>query len=250
MGFKRREGLAGGGITKYADTNFHNCPFCNSSNPYWLTDAYIANYSLVAENCINGYKFQCSHCGGVIEVHGHNDFCFQSGKFLQVKLVSAGRGTLNKDLIDKPISIDKLKQLCLPSESNQESEVEQPEYEMSSPAEPTYQYYQNQPVPIKGKSNRQVLSVISMIGGIVGLVFAYISFLALMLDGISSLFFSLCSLASDLCIAAIVLGAIGLAKERTKKGLPGIICGGIGAFFCIVCLFIYAVSLIDLILYY
>ena len=35
MGFQRREGFAGGGITKCADKNFHKCPFCNSTNPYW-----------------------------------------------------------------------------------------------------------------------------------------------------------------------------------------------------------------------
>lgn len=113
MSFKRREGLAGGGITKYADQNMPVCPFCKSSHPNWLTDAYIAKFSLISAKCINGYKFQCEHCGGVFEIQGHTDFCFQNGAFTSVKLVDAGRGTYNKSKIGVNITIDELKSMCV-----------------------------------------------------------------------------------------------------------------------------------------
>ncbi|MBR2974192.1 MAG: hypothetical protein IKC47_00410 [Clostridia bacterium] len=113
MSFKRREGLAGGGITKYADQNMPVCPFCKSSHPNWLTDAYIAKFSLISAKCINGYKFQCEHCGGVFEIQGHTDFCFQNGAFTSVKLVDAGRGTYNKSKIGVNITIDELKSMSV-----------------------------------------------------------------------------------------------------------------------------------------
>ena len=112
MAYQRREGLAGGGITKYADNNLKCCPFCGSNQPHWLTDAYIANYSLIASNCVNGYKFQCEKCGGELEIQGHTDFCFQNEMFVSVKLLSIGNGDKNGDKLNMPLTIQQLKALC------------------------------------------------------------------------------------------------------------------------------------------
>ena len=112
MAFQRREGLAGGGITKYADNNLKCCPFCGSKEPHWLTDAYIAKYSLISSKCLNGYKFQCEKCGGILEIQGNTDFCFQRESFALVKLVSTGSGTMNQDKLEKPLTIAELKRLC------------------------------------------------------------------------------------------------------------------------------------------
>ena len=112
MAYQRREGLAGGGITKYADNNLKCCPFCGSNQPHWLTDAYIANYSLIASNCVNGYKFQCEKCGGELEIQGHTDFCFQNEMFVSVKLLSIGNGYKNGDKLNMPLTIQQLKALC------------------------------------------------------------------------------------------------------------------------------------------
>ena len=118
MAFKRREGMAGGGITKYADNNFKRCPFCGTDNPHWLTDAYIANYSLIASNCVNGYKFQCEQCSGIFEIQAHTDFDFQAESFLACKLVDKGRGFDNYDKIGANMSINELKNLCSDGQSN------------------------------------------------------------------------------------------------------------------------------------
>ena len=112
MAFQRREGLAGGGITKYADNNLKCCPFCGSKEPHWLTDAYVAKYSLISSKCLNGYKFQCEKCGGILEIQGNTDFCFQRESFALVKLVSTGSGTMNQDKLEKPLTIAELKRLC------------------------------------------------------------------------------------------------------------------------------------------
>ena len=112
MAYQRREGLAGGGITKYADDNLKCCPFCGSNQPHWLTDAYIANYSLIASNCVNGYKFQCEKCGGELEIQGNTDFCFQNEMFVAVKLLSIGNGYKNGDKLNMPLTIQQLKALC------------------------------------------------------------------------------------------------------------------------------------------
>ena len=112
MGFKRREGLAGGLITKYADEKLKCCPFCGSKEPHWLTDAYIANYSLISANCVNGYKFQCEKCQGVFEIQGKTDFCFTRESFVSIKLLSVGSGNMNADKIEVPLTIDELKELC------------------------------------------------------------------------------------------------------------------------------------------
>lgn len=266
MAFKRREGLAGGGITRYADTNFHNCPFCKTSNPYWLSDAYIANYSLISANCVNGYKFQCSSCGGVLEVQGHSDFCFQNGRFVSVKLVDPGRGLHNKDLVGKPLTIEALKQLCLPTSSTTDKTVQeqpaeqpvaQPVYQQQAQPQPQYnpysapQYNPYNSRPIKtGKSGRTILSTLGMVFGIVGLVF---SFLALALSSDSDAFYAyllMASVALELGVAGIVLGAIGLKKEYSKKGIPGIICGGIGVFFTFISIIVAGIVLAEYMMYY
>lgn len=128
MAFQRREGLAGGGITKYADNNLKCCPFCGSKEPHWLTDAYIAKYSLISSKCLNGYKFQCEKCGGILEIQGNTDFCFQRESFALVKLVSTGSGTMNQDKLEKPLTIAELKRLCsesvIKSEEKEEPEVQ------------------------------------------------------------------------------------------------------------------------------
>mgnify|MGYP003290585949 CR=1 FL=1 len=127
MAFQRREGLAGGGITKYADNNFKCCPFCGSKEPHWLTDAYIANYSLISSKCLNGYKFQCEKCGGILEIQGNTDFCFQRESFALVKLVSTGSGTMNQDKLEKPLTIAELKRLCSESAIKPEEKQEEPQ---------------------------------------------------------------------------------------------------------------------------
>ena len=128
MAFQRREGLAGGGITKYADNNLKCCPFCGSKEPHWLTDAYVAKYSLISSKCLNGYKFQCEKCGGILEIQGNTDFCFQRESFALVKLVSTGSGTMNQDKLEKPLTIAELKRLCsesvIKSEEKEEPEVQ------------------------------------------------------------------------------------------------------------------------------
>lgn len=132
MAFTRREGLAGGGITKYADQKLKCCPFCGTDSPHWLTDAYIANYSLIATNCVNGYKFQCEKCGGVLEIQGKTDFCFQRESFVSVKLVSVGLGTMNAHKIDQPLTLEELKELCQGNKinpTNEPFELEDEEYE-------------------------------------------------------------------------------------------------------------------------
>ncbi len=125
MGFERREGLVGGEITKYADKNMPVCPFCKSNHPHWLTEAYIANYSLISAKCLNGYKFQCEQCGGVFEIQGHTDFCFQTEAFTTIKLLDAGNGSFNKDKIGIAITIDQLKQLCSGEYSGEEVIIEE-----------------------------------------------------------------------------------------------------------------------------
>lgn len=135
MGFQRREELAGGGITKYADTKLKCCPFCGSNEPHWLTDAYISNYSMIASKCINGYKFQCEKCKGILEIQGNTDFCFQNEAFTSVKLINAGSGHMNVDRINRPLTISELKSLCSDGGvQNQEQPIviEQPIIEQSS----------------------------------------------------------------------------------------------------------------------
>ena len=112
MAFKRREGLAGGPITRYADQKLSCCPFCGSKEPHWLMDAYIANFSMIAAKCVNGYKFQCEKCEGIFEIQGKTDFCFQWEKFVSIKLLSVGKGHMNADKINKPLTIAELKELC------------------------------------------------------------------------------------------------------------------------------------------
>ena len=115
MSFKRREGAIGGQNTNYVDTNFPKCPFCGTNHPMWLSDAYMVKYSLVAALIVNGYKFQCSECGGTFEMHTNNDFTFLASNFSNIMLVDAGRGHQNKHLIGKSITLDELKELCMTS---------------------------------------------------------------------------------------------------------------------------------------
>ena len=128
MAFQRREGLAGGGITKYADNNLKCCPFCGSKEPHWLTDAYVAKFSMISSKCLNGYKFQCEKCNGILEIQGNTDFCFQRESFALVKLVSAGNGTRNIDKLEKSLTIGELKRLCsesvIKSEEKEEPQVQ------------------------------------------------------------------------------------------------------------------------------
>lgn len=108
MAYKRREGLAGGGITKFMDTNVSVCPCCGSKRPYWLTDAYIAKYSLISSQCLNGYKFMCSSCNAEIEIQGNTDFCFQTKRFATIRILRTGNGTLNKEYVGRSISFTEL----------------------------------------------------------------------------------------------------------------------------------------------
>ena len=134
MAYQRREGLAGGGITKYADNNLRCCPFCGSNQPHWLTDAYIANYSLIASNCVNGYKFQCEKCGGELEIQGNTDFCFQNEMFVSVKLLSVGNGHKNGDKLNMPLTIQQLKVLC----QEDGGQYGQPQYTAPQYGQPQY----------------------------------------------------------------------------------------------------------------
>lgn len=134
MSYQRREGLAGGGITRYADNNLKCCPFCGTNQPHWLTDAYIANYSLIASKCVNGYKFQCEKCGGELEIQGNTDFCFQNELFVSVKLLSVGNGHKNGDKLNVPMTIQQLKSLC----QEGEGQGEQPQYSAPQYGQPQY----------------------------------------------------------------------------------------------------------------
>ena len=142
MAFKRREGLAGGGITRYADQKIHNCPFCGTNSPNWLTDAYVANYSLISSKCINGYKFQCEKCGGIFEIQGNTDFCFQNESFTSVKLISSGNGTQNIEKIGVPITIHDLKMMSMESVAESPRVVAQPQPETKSSYQQLYQQHQ------------------------------------------------------------------------------------------------------------
>lgn len=108
MAYKRREGLAGGGITRFMDTNVSVCPCCGSKTPHWLTDAYIAKYSLISSQCLNGYKFMCSSCNAEIEIQGNTDFCFQTKRFATIRILRMGKGILNKEYVGKSISFAEL----------------------------------------------------------------------------------------------------------------------------------------------
>ena len=187
MSYKRREGLAGGGITNYADNNLKCCPFCGSNHPHWLTDAYIANYSLIASKCVNGYKFQCEQCGGELEIQGNTDFCFQNELFVSVKLLNPGSGTKNVDKLNVPITIQQLKALCQEGDAQVDiAQPEQPQYGQPQYGAPQYgqpqygapQYGQPQygaPEPAKERpSGFNVFALLSTIFSSIALMFAYV----------------------------------------------------------------------------
>ena len=180
MAYQRREGLAGGGITKYADNNLRCCPFCGSNQPHWLTDAYIANYSLIASNCVNGYKFQCEKCGGELEIQGNTDFCFQNEMFVSVKLLSVGNGHKNCDKLNMPLTIQQLKVLC----QEDGGQYGQPQYTAPQYGQPQYstpQYGQPQytapqygaPTPSNNRPAAfNIFSLLSLIFSFVAVIFA------------------------------------------------------------------------------
>ena len=175
MAYQRREGLAGGGITKYADNNLKCCPFCGSNQPHWLTDAYIANYSLIASNCVNGYKFQCEKCGGELEIQGHTDFCFQNEMFVSVKLLSIGNGYKNGDKLNMPLTIQQLKALC----QEDGGQYGQPQYSAPQYTAPQYgqpQYSAPQygaPTPSNNRPAAfNIFSLLSLIFSFFALIFS------------------------------------------------------------------------------
>ena len=245
MAFKRREGLAGGGINRYADQKIHNCPFCGTNSPNWLTDAYVANYSLISSKCINGYKFQCEKCGGIFEIQGNTDFCFQNESFTSVKLISSGNGTQNIEKIGVPITIHDLKMMSMESVAESPRVVAQPQPETKSSYQqlyqqhqPTYQQpsYQYPNYSYKKPSTAgKVLSLISMITGIVILAITFLFFLV-SLDylemGVFAFSFGIYG------VAPIILGAIGAGKSGNEKGkaITGIILGALSIFFGFVAL--------------
>ena len=246
MAFKRREGLAGGGITRYADQKIHNCPFCGTNSPNWLTDAYVANYSLISSKCINGYKFQCEKCGGIFEIQGNTDFCFQNESFTSVKLISPGNGTQNTQKIGVPITIHELKMMSMESVAESPKVVAEPQPETKSSYQQLYQQYQptyQQPAYQypnysykKPSTAGKVLSLISMITGIVILAITFLFFLV-SLDylemGVFAFSFGIYG------VAPIILGAIGAGKSGNEKGkaITGIILGALSIFFGFVALF-------------
>ena len=170
MAYQRREGLAGGGITKYADNNLRCCPFCGSNQPHWLTDAYIANYSLIASNCVNGYKFQCEKCGGELEIQGNTDFCFQNEMFVSVKLLSVGNGHKNGDKLNMPLTIQQLKVLC----QEDGGQYGQPQYTAPQYGQPQYSTPQyGAPTPSNNRPAAfNIFSLLSLIFSFFALIFS------------------------------------------------------------------------------
>ena len=220
MAFKRREGMEDGGITRYADQNFHNCPFCGTKFPNWLTDAYIVKHSLTASECINGYKFQCEKCRGVFEIQANRDSCFVNESFISVKLINLGRGSKNTNKIGIPITIEELKQMSLENNTAKSNRT--------SYRHPNYSHE-------RSSQADKVLSLISMITGIVILTITFLFF-------ITSLYYYEISVYAfkfgNYGIIPIILGAIGVSKSEDEKGkaITGIILGLISIFFGILIL--------------
>lgn len=228
MGFQRREGLAGGGITKYADKNVHNCPFCGTTDPHWLTDAYIAKYSLIASKCVNGYKFKCEKCGGVFEIQANTDFCFQNETFSCVKLIDSGLGKMNLDKINIPITIGELKKLSLAAPNNgvytEKTSEDKKLYQQYDVAEMSNDNLQSIVNYESGSNN--VLSTLSLIFGIVISALTTIYMFCALDDweyGLSAFVFGIQG------TLPLVFGIISLTRNTVKKGksLTGLILGAV-----------------------
>lgn len=244
MAFKRREGLAGGGITRYADQKIHNCPFCGTDSPNWLTDAYIAHYSLLSSQCRNGYKFQCSRCEGVFEIQGNTDFCFQTESFTSVKLLSAGRGTKNHHKIGVPITIHELKMLSIQSVNDEKIEQTQPEimtttdHKVTAHVETTPKTHVENTCNYAYKTPSKAGKIFSFISLISGICLCFLTFILLISsDGNSDLGY-LAYLSGFYGVAPLVFGIIGAKKSTNDKGkaLAGIILGGITLFLALIAL--------------
>ena len=243
MGFQRREGLAGGGITKYADKNVHNCPFCGTTDPHWLTDAYIAQYSLIASKCVNGYKFKCEKCGGIFEIQANTDFCFQNETFSCVKLIDSGLGKMNVDKINIPITIGQLKKLSLDAPNNGVYTEETPEhkqlYQQYDVAEISNDNFLYATVNNNSGSNN-VFSILSLIFGIVISALTTIFVFSAFDDwvyGINAFVFGIQG------AVPLVFGIISLAKNTVNKGkaLTGLILGAVSLFLGFIGIVIYIV---------
>ena len=221
MAFKRREEFEDGGITKYADQKFHNCPFCGTQFPNWLTDAYFIKHSLTPSECVNGYQFQCEKCRGVFEIQANGDFCFANETFISVKLINSGRGSKNTNKIGIPITIEELEKMSIESNS---APLYQTSYQQHQPSYQYPNYLYKRP-----STAGMVLSLISMITGIV-------------ISAITSLFFlaslNICEIGMFAFIFGIygiipiILGAIGADKNKNEKGkaVTGIILGSVSIF--------------------
>ena len=221
MAFKRREVFEDGGITRYADQKFHNCPFCGTQFPNWLTDAYFVKHSLTQSECINGYKFQCEKCRGVFEIQANGDYCFVNESFISVKLINSGRGSKNTNKIGIPITIEELEKMSIESTTA-------PTYQTPYQQQPAYQYpnYLYKRPSTAGK----VLSLISMITGIVTLAITFLFFLASLSIYEMGMFTFIFGIYG---IAPIILGAIGADKNKDEKGkaITGIVLGSLSIFF-------------------
>lgn len=221
MAFKRREEFEDGGITKYADQKFHNCPFCGTQFPNWLTDAYFVKHSLTPSECINGYKFQCEKCHGVFEIQANGDYCFVNESFISVKLINSGRGLKNTNKIGIPITIAELEKMSIESTSATT-------YQIPYQQQPSYQYPNH--LYKRPSTAGKVLSLISMITGIVTIAITFLFFLASLSIYEMGMFTFIFGIYG---IAPIILGAIGADKNKDEKGkgITGIVLGSLSIFF-------------------
>ena len=233
MSFQRREGLAGGGITKYADKNLKCCPFCGSEEPHWLTDAYIAKYSLIGAKCVNGYKFKCEKCGGVLEIQAHTDFNFQNETFVSVKLLESGQGTRNSDKLNENITIQQLKLMCEDNskensesiEKNDEIRIEQqPKVEANESTE-IIDKKNNSEINDNSNKAKDIFGKIGFILGFVSLGLSITFFLSAVVFGIAG-------------PAGIVLSALGKKGNNTQKARVGFVCSLIGTIISVIVFYV------------
>jgi hypothetical protein len=216
MPFKRRKEFEDGGITKYADQNFHSCPLCGTKFPNWLTDVDTVKRSLTSSECIYGYKFQCEKCRGVFEIQANGDYCFANESFISVKLINSGRGSKNTNKIGIPITIEELKSLTVKTTPSKSILA-------------AFDDEQSHPYTKKSTAGK-VLSLISLITGIVIMA---VSLLLLITSLVYYEFGTFAFSFSLYGIIPIIIGIIGACKSKCEKNIAitGIILGVLAILF-------------------
>jgi hypothetical protein len=216
MPFKRRKEFEDGGITKYADQNFHSCPLCGTKFPNWLTDVDTVKRSLTSSECIYGYKFQCEKCRGVFEIQANGDYCFQNESFISVKLINSGRGSKNTSKIGIPLTIEELEKLTVET----------------TPSKSILAAFDEEPSQLYTKKSTagKVLSLISLI---TGSVIMAVSLLLLITSLVIYEFGTFAFSFSLYGIVPIIIGTIGAFKSDwgKNKAIIGIILGSLAIFF-------------------